>query len=222
MPASAHTSRSIVNDPLPLMAGLAVVAGFLVWRASRSGSARGCRLESGDLSRHGLTLRNRREESAVLAGLLEAVRAGQRGTLVVRRALVSSRSDARGGPVHRSGRRMRTRSARLVRPQVARGDGPRERDRVGARGRGALASAAERRRARRAPLPRRIGRLSRTRVLVELGRAHLLYGEWPRRERRRIDACEPLRTAHEMFVGFAGRASSPSSTSGRATRSIRR
>jgi hypothetical protein len=30
-------------------------------------------------------------------GLLEAVRAGQRGTLVVRRALVSSRSDAGGG-----------------------------------------------------------------------------------------------------------------------------
>jgi hypothetical protein len=125
-------------------------------RASRSGSTRGCRLESGDSSRHGLTLRNRR--SAVLAGLLEAVRAGQRGTLVVRRALVSSRSDARDGLVHRSGRPMRTRSARLVRPQVARGDGPLERDRVGARPRGARSRppALRRMAAPRAPTHRRV------------------------------------------------------------------
>src|SRR5262249_3267195 len=56
-----------------------------------------------------------------------------------------------------------------------------------------------------------IGRLGRTRVRVELARAHLLYGEWLRRENRRVEAREHLRAAHEMLAamgigGFAERA----------------
>ncbi|HEY2657423.1 MAG TPA: LuxR C-terminal-related transcriptional regulator, partial [Solirubrobacteraceae bacterium] len=47
-----------------------------------------------------------------------------------------------------------------------------------------------------------IERLGRTSVRVELARAHLLYGEWLRRERRRIDARDQLRVAHDLFAEF--------------------
>jgi DNA-binding CsgD family transcriptional regulator len=56
-----------------------------------------------------------------------------------------------------------------------------------------------------------IERLGRTRMGAELARAHLVYGEWLRRENRRVDAREQLRVAHETFTdmgmeGFADRA----------------
>ena len=56
-----------------------------------------------------------------------------------------------------------------------------------------------------------IDRLASPGSRVDLARAHLVYGEWLRRERRRLDAREELRTAHEMLSamgvqGFADRA----------------
>jgi DNA-binding CsgD family transcriptional regulator len=51
-----------------------------------------------------------------------------------------------------------------------------------------------------------VDRLGRCRVLPDLARAHLLYGEWLRRAGRRVDARKPLRTAHGMFSEMGMRA----------------
>ena len=68
-----------------------------------------------------------------------------------------------------------------------------------------------------------IERLGRTRLRPELARAHLLYGEWLRRESRRVDAREQLRTAHEMLAAigmeaFAERARQELSATGEKVR----
>jgi len=55
-----------------------------------------------------------------------------------------------------------------------------------------------------------IDSLGQTRMVAHLGRARLTYGEWLRRQGRRVDAREQLRAAHMIFtsmgaIGFADR-----------------
>jgi len=47
-----------------------------------------------------------------------------------------------------------------------------------------------------------IERLERTRLRFDLARGHLVYGEWLRREGRRIEARNELRAAYESFTDF--------------------
>jgi DNA-binding CsgD family transcriptional regulator len=51
-----------------------------------------------------------------------------------------------------------------------------------------------------------IDRLSRTQLRPELARAHLLFGEWLRREGRRVDAREQLQAAHDAFLSMGAEA----------------
>ena len=79
---------------------------------------------------------------------------------------------------------------------------PGKRHRLGTRDRGTLAGAlTDGERAEKLYIEA-IERLGRTRIAIDVARAHLLYGEWLRRERRRIDARNELRVAHELLSGF--------------------
>ncbi|TYK44129.1 helix-turn-helix transcriptional regulator [Actinomadura decatromicini] len=51
-----------------------------------------------------------------------------------------------------------------------------------------------------------VERLGRTALRPEHARAHLLYGEWLRREQRRTDARQRLRTAHDLFTDIGAEA----------------
>ena len=68
-----------------------------------------------------------------------------------------------------------------------------------------------------------IERLGRTALRIELARSHLLFGEWLRREGRRVDAREHLRTAHDTLAtmgleAFAERARRELLATGETTR----
>jgi DNA-binding CsgD family transcriptional regulator len=51
-----------------------------------------------------------------------------------------------------------------------------------------------------------VDRLGRSGLRGELGRAQLLFGEWLRREGRRVDAREQLQAAHDAFVSIGANA----------------
>jgi DNA-binding CsgD family transcriptional regulator/tetratricopeptide (TPR) repeat protein len=68
-----------------------------------------------------------------------------------------------------------------------------------------------------------IDRLNRSPLRPEAARAHLVYGEWLRRENRRVDARRHLRAAHEALGAmgmdaFAGRASHELAATGETIR----
>jgi hypothetical protein len=47
-----------------------------------------------------------------------------------------------------------------------------------------------------------VSHLGKTTVISDLARAHLLYGEWLRRQKRRLDARVQLHHAYDMFTSM--------------------
>ena len=145
-------------------------------------------------------LTGRRAECGVLGRLVAAVRAGESRTLVVRAGkhypgianwaaaeLVEAAARSGMGDTAAGAHRWITEMTRASGTRWALGVEARSRALV-TEGNGAEGLYQD-----------SIMHLGRSRVRAELARAHLLYGEWLRRQRRRADAREQLRAAHDML-----------------------
>ena len=106
----------------------------------------------------------------------------------------------------RGGRAKRRDRAGASGGRAARRPGARGLNRAGAWAARPVPGAARRRRDAENLYHEAIGHLKQCTAAPQLARAHLVFGEWLRRQRRRRDAREQLRTAHDMFASMGAEA----------------